>query len=378
MSALALGASLYFSADLGLRHDGFVGPASFWPGCILTWFLFHTKDWIMWITGKTPDPCPGERWFCNSKRSMYYELYFIDDEDDVKAEGGNKVAPVKQDNEAGEDADELKEAETKLGWSCTRFQGSISRGIIELLINVALIYSFMFAEKSGINPGIISSIFSSTCVFTIIMFYFLYGQKLSLNDWAGTFFIILCVVFISVGGGDSGSEEETVEEATRRMLAGPSARSGPREKLSPEEANMYLYFSVIAALAAGFVLSVNTVSLQYCVRVGCRIDQANFDGNFLMFMIFFPMYLIIEYNSPGTYSMRDLFSGSMDIICITIGVIALGKGLACGNGGPMQAIENQKTVVVTIITAIVFQRMPTVLQICGLVSGIVGVLCIVF
>ena len=82
--------------------------------------------------------------------------------------------------------------------------------------------------------------------------------------------------------------------------------------------------------------------------------------------------------SPGTYSLRDLFSGSMDIICITIGVIALGKGLAVGNGGPMQAIENQKTVIVTIITAIAYERMPTVLQICGLVSGIIGVLCIVF
>ena len=76
--------------------------------------------------------------------------------------------------------------------------------------------------------------------------------------------------------------------------------------------------------------------------------------------------------------MRDLFSGSMDIICITIGVIALGKGLQIGNGGPMQAIENQKTVIVTIITAIVYEKMPTVLQICGLVSGIIGVLCIVF
>lgn len=97
-----------------------------------------------------------------------------------------------------------------------------------------------------------------------------------------------------------------------------------------------------------------------------------------MFCIFFPTYIIIEVSEPGTYIWKDLFSGSMDIICITIGVIALGKGLACGNGGPMQAIENQKTVVVTIITAIVYQRMPTVLQICGLVSGIVGVLCIVF
>merc|ERR1719498_718306 len=105
---------------------------------------------------------------------------------------------------------------------------------------------------------------------------------------------------------------------------------------------MYLYFSVIAALIAGFILSVNTVSLQYCVNVCCRIDQANFDGNFLMFLIFFPMYIVVEITSPGTYITRDLISGSLDIICITIGVIALGKGLACGDGGPMQAIENQK------------------------------------
>jgi len=103
---------------------------------------------------------------------------------------------------------------------------------------------------------------------------------------------------------------------------------------------MYLYFSVIAALVAGFILSINTWSLQYCGDVGCRIDQANFDGNFLMFTIFFPFYLIVEIMNPGTYSLRDLFSGSMDIICITIGVIALGKGLQVGNGGPMQAIEN--------------------------------------
>lgn len=97
-----------------------------------------------------------------------------------------------------------------------------------------------------------------------------------------------------------------------------------------------------------------------------------------MFCIFFPMYLIIEYNTPGTYTARDLFSGSMDIITITIGVIAQGKGLAIGNGGPIQALENQKVVVVTVVTAIVYQNMPTFLQICGLVSGIVGVMFIVF
>lgn len=86
----------------------------------------------------------------------------------------------------------------------------------------------MFADKSGINPGIISSIFSSTCVFTIIMFYFWKHQKLTLNDWAGTFFIILCVVFISIGGGEAPADDaaDVAAAGTRRMLAGPSRKPG--------------------------------------------------------------------------------------------------------------------------------------------------------
>ena len=84
-------------------------------------------------------------------------------------------------------------------------------------------------------------------------------------------------------------------EGMRRMLAGAGGRLKKAE--NPDEANMYLYLSVVSALVAGFILSINTVSLQYCVRVGCRIDQANFDGNFLMFLIFFPFYLVVQIQS---------------------------------------------------------------------------------
>ena len=79
VSALALGASLFFSADLGTRHSGFYGPASVWPGCLLTWLLFHLKDWILWKMGKVPDEYPAEPWLFSKKRSMYYELFFIED-----------------------------------------------------------------------------------------------------------------------------------------------------------------------------------------------------------------------------------------------------------------------------------------------------------
>lgn len=141
----------------------------------------------------------------------------------------------------------------------------------------------------------------------------------------------MCVALISIG---SSSGKKVGEKAG-------------------ESSNNYLIYSVISALIAGMVLSINTLSLQYCVRVGCRIDQANYDGNFMMFISLGIKYLSIELSTPGTYSTRDLLAGSGAIISITIGVIALGKGLACGNGGPMQAIENQKTLVATLITAII-------------------------
>lgn len=79
ISGLFIGFSLCFSADLGQRLDGFQGPASFWPGCLLTWTCFHFKEWLWWYLGKKEDDAPGEPWLCSPKRSMYYELFFDDD-----------------------------------------------------------------------------------------------------------------------------------------------------------------------------------------------------------------------------------------------------------------------------------------------------------
>ena len=71
-----------------------------WPGCLLSWFLFHSKDWILWMLGKVEDKHPGKWWF-SKDRSMYFEMFFEDDEEEeepVKAEGGSpdiqKVAPA--------------------------------------------------------------------------------------------------------------------------------------------------------------------------------------------------------------------------------------------------------------------------------------------
>jgi drug/metabolite transporter (DMT)-like permease len=82
-----------------------------------------------------------------------------------------------------------------------------------------IIFTFAFAFPSGVNAGIISSIFASSCIFTIIIFFFKYGQKVTKFDALGAFMIILCVALVGVGGAFGSGEQEKGSDKTEDELA---------------------------------------------------------------------------------------------------------------------------------------------------------------
>lgn len=49
-------------------------------------------------------------------------------------------------------------------------------------------------------------------LFTALIFYFLYGQKLTLWDLGGCLFIIVCVALIAVGGAGGGGHGKDVSK----------------------------------------------------------------------------------------------------------------------------------------------------------------------
>mmetsp|Transcript_26842 Transcript_26842/g.40927 ORF Transcript_26842/g.40927 Transcript_26842/m.40927 type:complete len:103 (-) Transcript_26842:98-406(-) len=69
-------------------------------------------------------------------------------------------------------------------------------------------FTFYFAGKSDINSGIIASIFSSSAIFSPILFFFIHKQKLTLYDVAGCFAIVSSVLVIGILGG-SGDDSES-------------------------------------------------------------------------------------------------------------------------------------------------------------------------
>jgi Ca2+/Na+ antiporter len=65
--------------------------------------------------------------------------------------------------------------------------------IIALII---VTYAFKFAKESGINQGVIPCLFSLTTVYTVIIFYFKFDEKISALKGLGMIIMSFCVVFL--------------------------------------------------------------------------------------------------------------------------------------------------------------------------------------
>lgn len=96
--------------------------------------------------------------------------------------------------------------------------------------------------------------------------------------------------------------------------------------------------AIIFATIVGLSLAVNSVSIQECIRVGCNIDQANYDGMFIFFLGVLPAYLVYVTREDSVITWRAVAFGSSSFLCVTAGVVFLSKGLECGHAGPVQAI----------------------------------------
>jgi len=74
------------------------------------------------------------------------------------------------------------------------------RSITQALIQISISITYMMAAQINQNSGTISTIFSSSVLFTAAIFFCLYGQKLSKFDFLGCILIIGGVVMIGLGG----------------------------------------------------------------------------------------------------------------------------------------------------------------------------------
>jgi drug/metabolite transporter (DMT)-like permease len=185
------------------------------------------------------------------------------------------------------------------------------------------VITFYFAGLSGVNSGIISTVFSTCVVFTAIIFRFKYGQELTKYDYLGCFLIITCVILISIGGTENNDDD------------------------SSENINMkYLFLSVTFALVCGLLFSMNTLNVNYIIRdVKFNPDQMNYDGNMLIGAILTPLFVNECIRSPGEFSYDAILKSNMSLCLVNLAIISFSYAMKYGKGASVQAIESMKSVV---------------------------------
>lgn len=84
----------------------------------------------------------------------------------------------------------------KVNW--TSVWVPVRRGLISIWIFVCLNTTFQFANQAGLNPGVVSTLFTTCLIWVAIYFYFKHGQKLRIFDMFGMAIMITAVCLISL------------------------------------------------------------------------------------------------------------------------------------------------------------------------------------
>lgn len=168
LTCFLMGTSNFITGELSGRL-GTIGCYPFFIGNILCWFFYHL------YTAYQEHKIYGEYW--SKETSIYFH------------------------HETG-----------KFNW--TKALGPLLRGCVQILIFFSVVFTMQYAYLAQVNQGVISSLFTTSIVFSAIIFYFKYDEVLSMRHVVGICFFIGAVALISIGkhaGTKGGVEDVTAE-----------------------------------------------------------------------------------------------------------------------------------------------------------------------
>ena len=80
-----------------------------------------------------------------------------------------------------------------------RAMGPLFRGIVQICIFFSMFLTLEASHQADINQGIISSLFSTSIIFSSLLFYLLFKDKLTVRHLLGLLMMIVSVVLICMG-----------------------------------------------------------------------------------------------------------------------------------------------------------------------------------
>ena len=187
--------------------------------------------------------------------------------------------------------------------------GLMIRTIFNASFQISIILGFKFAGLAGINQGIITAMFATYCIFTAVIFRFLFNEVLQTKFMIGMLFMLACVCCISLSNLSSGHIN------TDAILA--------------------LCFGIIAPLMISITISI---SKYMTMKHGYNSRDLTIDTFLCLGILEIGLCIQYQVTNPIGYDFREILFGVIASIFQILGTMLMIYSATYGLAGPASAM----------------------------------------
>ena len=216
------------------------------------------------------------------------------------------------------------------------------RPLCNMCFQFSIITAYFYASKAGLNQGIITALFATYCIFTSVIFRFLFKEKLELKFLFGIFFMMTCVAIISLQSLDFS-----------------------------EGLDLDAVFALSFGLLAPFLISVS-ISISRYWTVNYNYKSFDFTIDTFLTIALYEIGFFIHANEVQPYTFEQLSFGIAASVFQITGTLLMIYAATYGLAGPASAMVQSQCVIHTILVAVFLEEYPTILSCIGILCAIIG------
>eukprot|EP00347_Sterkiella_histriomuscorum_P017226 403350201 len=222
-----------------------------------------------------------------------------------------------------------------------------------LSIQTIVMVTFSLCLMANLNAGIVSTIWAVAPLYSALLDFLIFKQKLFTSHLIGVFCLIVCAMCISLAN-----------------VVGVQALEN-NEKPPTVEA----WIPVLLAVFTPFIFAASGLQMKnMCVNRGLDAFKVNFLSYAIIGAILFGI-LVTRMGTPE-FSQEYFIIGGIGSIINTLGLVSIGKACTIGPLGPVNALSSSSTVMFSIVQAVRLMKVPKTLEFAGMFIGLVGALVI--
>ncbi|CAI2372086.1 unnamed protein product [Moneuplotes crassus] len=231
--------------------------------------------------------------------------------------------------------------------------GILVNNIFKIGGGLVVIIAFKMALESGLNQGIITSLFGMTPFLASLCFYCLFNEKLRISQVAGMMFMVGCIVCIGLG--------TTATKLNTKM------------SIHPESSNATAYICILLACICPVFFAIGGLIMRL-MKVEFQTDPNDFTQVCYLWQA--PVLVagvIFGYTAGGfDFVLAEFMQMIAAGMLVSIGGAFFNIAISCGNAGVAYSLINVQVIIFSVLAAVFLQQIPSNIEMLAGTLGIIG------